>query len=210
VVEPISADEAKAFIVRYEWLKTIGRPLARYGARAKGGCLAAVALFGNAGATHAVPEAYRAQAITLQRGACAHWAHEHTASWFIPRACAMAARQHGWRIFVAYADESAGEIGTVYQAANWRYVGQSTTRRVRGKPRDRDHFRRIGWPKGRWISDRAFYSHKGLTLDAPGWERATRPAKHKYVWIEAPRQERRELAALFESLPYPKTKRLAC
>ena len=52
-IEEIGADEARQFILRYEWLKTVGRPLARYGARNPTGELAAVALFGTPAATNA-------------------------------------------------------------------------------------------------------------------------------------------------------------
>jgi hypothetical protein len=41
----------------------------------------------------------------------------------IARACKLAAEQFGWRIFYAYSDPMAGEIGTVYQAANWLHLG---------------------------------------------------------------------------------------
>ena len=45
-VEAIGKAEAKAFILRYEHLRTVGHPHARYGARNASGELAAVALFG--------------------------------------------------------------------------------------------------------------------------------------------------------------------
>ena len=41
----------------------------------------------------------------------------------ISNACKLAAKEFGWRIFYAYADPTAGEIGTVYQACNWLYLG---------------------------------------------------------------------------------------
>ena len=37
----------------------------------------------------------------------------HAASFLIARACQLAAEQHGWRVFFAYADPMAGEIGVV-------------------------------------------------------------------------------------------------
>jgi hypothetical protein len=50
-----------------------------------------------------------------------HWAHPHAASRLIAHAVKFAAADFGWRVFLAYADMAAGEVGTVYQACNWLY-----------------------------------------------------------------------------------------
>lgn len=196
-IEAIGAREAADFIKRYEFLGTVGRSLARYGARNAKGELAAVAVFGT-------PSKLADDIIVLERGACAHWAHPHAASWFIPRAVKLAAADHGWKIFFAYADPSAGEIGIVYQACNWIYTGRTPSRTVNGAPRARDYFR---GPDGRVISDKAFYKrgHSMADVKSGAWRRVAKPAKHRYVWIEAlTRQEPRMLAARFAALPYPK------
>jgi predicted nucleic acid-binding Zn ribbon protein len=196
-IEAISAREAADFIKRYEFLGTVGRSLARYGARNAKGELVAVAVFGH-------PSKFSDNSvICLERGACTPWAHRCTASWFIPRAVKMAAADHGWKIFFAYADPACGEIGTVYQACNWLYTGQTPTRTVNGAPRPRDYF-----TDGKvTISDKAFYK-RGHSMDdvkSGAWRRVPKPAKHRYVWIEAPtRRGRRALAARFTALPYPK------
>jgi hypothetical protein len=196
-IEAIGPEEAAAFIKRYEFLQTVGRSRARYGARNAKGELAAVAIFGT-------PSKLADGIIVLERGACAHWAHPHAASWFIPRAVKRAAADHGWKIFFAYCDPSAGEIGTVYQASNWIYTGQTPGRTINGAPRARDYFR---GPAGRTISDKAFYA-RGHTMNdvkSGAWSRVRKPAKLRYVWIEAAtKQERRALAARFTALPYPK------
>jgi hypothetical protein len=208
-VQPIDADEAEAFIARYEWLGTVGYPVARYGARNPAGKLAAVALFGNTGATQAgeiCGSGYADLAICLERGACSHWAHPCTASWFIPRACAMAARDHGWRIFYAYADPEAGEIGTVYQAATWLYLGQTPGRLVGGEARPRDHFRHRDDKE--LISERKFrrQGYKIADVNSGEWEREFKPAKLKYVWLEGTQSERQlqRRALMQQPLPYPK------
>ena len=103
-VVSISAADAKAFIRSFESLGTVGHPMARYGARTPQGELAGVALFGRSAMT------VSDDIIVLERGACAPWAHPHTASWFIPRAVKKAHRERGWKIFYAYADTEVGEI----------------------------------------------------------------------------------------------------
>jgi hypothetical protein len=68
------------------------------------------------------------------------------------------------------------------------------------------------WPVGKLISDRTFFSRYRLSMrdvERGEWERVIKPAKHKYVWIEARRGERRELIKLLPpSQPYPKRFRL--
>jgi predicted nucleic acid-binding Zn ribbon protein len=196
-IEAIGKREAADFIKRYEYLGTTGHAFARYGARNVKGELAAVALFGT-------PTKLLAGVVVLERGACASWAHPHCASWFIPRAVAMAARDHGWRVFHVYADPACGEIGTVYQACNWFYTGQTPGRLIDGAPRARDYFRS---PDGRRvISDRSFY-REGHTIEdvGPGkWRRVPRIAKHRYVWFEGSKSERRAFLRGLQVLPYPK------
>ena len=206
-VRPITKAEAVPFILKYEWLQTPGRPEAVYGAIDRiTGKLAAVAIFGRPVLTHETPGT-----IVLERGAQAWWTHPHTASWFINAACRMARADRGWNIFVAFADLEADEIGTVYQAAGWSYMGQSPTRLIGGKPRPRDYF--IG-PDGREIEDHGFRKRglawprgSAVAVDkltrapVPGWRRVQHAAKHRYQWSPDPK-----LRADFKrrSLPYPK------
>ena len=214
-VVSITREQAKKIILRYEWLGTVGTPLAQYGAIDPSGELVAVASFGwpqGTAAANICGKEFAKFTVVLQRGACAHWAHQHAASWFIPRAVKMAAKDHGWKIFIAYSDPDAGEVGTVYQACNWHYIGQAPERQSRGRPRDHWYFRKLGWRRDRWIGERVFFSKRGLTLDdlrernpAGQWVRQCRAAKHKYAWVEAEsRRERRALCHLLPTLPYPK------
>jgi hypothetical protein len=202
-IEAITQKEAADFIRRFEYLGTAGRCHARYGARNAAGELAAVAIFG---AAAPMPP----HTITLERGACAPWAHPHTASWFIPKVIRRAAQDHRWHTFIAYADPEAGEVGTVYQASNWIYLGQTPSRLIGGKPRLREYFRQGDGP---WITERAFRKrgHILADMDLLGWERVYRQPKHKYVWVEGtwingrgPRpSELKRLRAAFKPLPFP-------
>jgi DUF3102 family protein len=246
VIGRIDAKEASAFIKRYEWLGTVGRPIARYCARHAE--VAAVALFGRPAVQSAAicreikdisnqsddDRAYLRTVVCLERGACAHFAHPHTASWFIPRVLKLAHAEHGWQIFYAYSDTDAGEIGTIYQACNWLYIGQGVGRGLTpaNTPRPREYFRRQDWKEGKFVSDRAFYRrslemdvHVGIKdgiihmtgLDAQEpwrneyaenrqWEMKKTAAKHKYVQFVGDKRERRDLirALRYQRLPYPK------
>jgi hypothetical protein len=158
-VERIPFAEAKALITRYEWLGAMP-PGARacYGLKTPDGELVGVVVFGPPPSPESRdlcgPE-HRDLTICLARGACVHWAHPHAASFMISRACKLAHQEHGWSVFFAYSDPMAGEIGTVYQACNWRYLGVAVGR-TGGKGRWRFFDKR----EGRWRSDRMLSRHK--------------------------------------------------
>ena len=207
-VEPVSFAEAKALILRYEWLGTMP-PGARacYGLKTPDGELAGVAVF----APPPSPESrdlcgpeHRDLTICLARGACVHWAHPNAASFLIPKACKLAAKEFGWRIFNAYADSTAGEIGTVYQAVNWLYLGVGTGRGDR-----RGRWRFFNQREGRWRYERTVYK-LGLKLadlrSHRDWIPDPTPDKGRYVWFEGDRREKRDLRRRLKYPPqlYPK------
>jgi hypothetical protein len=221
-VETIGKAEAAAFIKRFEYLGTVGNPAARYCARdGLTGDVAAVAILSApvnvqaAGLCRKLDPrnlseddlAYLATVCCLERGACAHWAHEHTASWFITRVLARAHAEHGYKIFYGYSDPDAGETGGVYMACGWHYLGVGPGRRLGhdGKPQARWQFRKDG---GKWINDRTFYERGlGLTVaDAragvDGWEWREVSAKGKFVQFVVG-DKRGEYKALMRALRYP-------
>ncbi len=232
----IGAAEAAQFIRRYEWLGTVGNPAARYCARDEFNEVAAVAILSAPVNVQAAglcrpldprrltddDRAYLRTVVCLERGACAHWAHPHTASWFIPKVLSLARAEHGWKIFYAYSDAEAGEIGTIYQACNWLYIGAGAGRGSRGPHMK---FRHRDWPcasvalgAGKWIGGRTFYE-RGLSVADVGrrngvgrlsaarpWEMIDDLDKGKYVTFVGDKRERRELKASlrYPVLPYPK------
>jgi hypothetical protein len=155
-VREITRKEAEAIINHYEWLKNCGSTrwciglIFRHPVTGQE-FLAGVALFGDSAGTHVYSaicgEEWKRRAITLVRGACVPWADRvihkdgkvHTgaaASFLINRACRLMTEK-GFNIFIAYSDEDASEIGTVYQAAGWFYVGRggsdTAQRRANGR-----------------------------------------------------------------------------
>lgn len=204
-VEKITSEQAKQVILKYEWLGTMGRAVACYGLRTADGELLGVAVFGWPSAVESrdiCGRKNREIAVCLERGACVHFAPPNSASFLIANAVKQAARDHGWRIFYAYADPEAGEIGTVYQACNWLYIGQGVGR-TPGRLRE-------DWqlPDGRILSSRSLRHRKMKRPDAiaAGWVPIYRHPKHKYVHFEGTRAERRKLLAelRYPVSPYPK------
>jgi len=128
VVREVSFEAAKVVIRDYEWLGNMGTTEYAFGIF-WGNIMGGAVCFGRTAGTSVYSSVcgpqYKNHAITLCRGACVHWAHEHSASRLISQACKMMLR-HGFNIFIAYSDPQAGEIGTVYQACNWIYCGMTT------------------------------------------------------------------------------------
>ena len=208
-VESVSRAEATEIILRYEWLGTVpNNAQAFYGLRSPDGDLLGVSIFGPTPGTASRDVCGKANAkitIGLLRGACVHYAHPHAGSFLTARACQLAASDHGWRIFVAYQDTRAGEVGTIYQACNWLYIGATG----RGGSGYRTRYKA---PDGEWWTSRRFRAlckreaQAWQHYAALGWTKGREPDKGKYVHIEGSRLERKRLLKLlrYPVLPYPK------
>ena len=61
--------------------------------------------------------------LLLSRGVCLWWTPKNTASFFITKANKWLYENTDYRVITATVDPMAGEVGTIYQALNWHYVG---------------------------------------------------------------------------------------
>jgi hypothetical protein len=209
-VERVTTEEAKTIILKYEWLQSMASGTsACYGLKI-GGELIGVACFcclgGKirqlcVGATVKETQALAEKTICLARGACVPWAPKNAASFLIRHACRQAHKDLGWKIFFAYSDHTAGEIGTVYQACGWSFLGDSFRK---GKY----HTDYVSADGKRVMSSYA-KNHKGISraqLIADGWKPVARWNKKKYIWFEGTPTEREKLRSLcrYPFHPYPK------
>jgi hypothetical protein len=123
---------AKELIERYEWLGTMGTTDFQFGLYF-GEHLAGAVCFGRTAGTKTAKsvcgEKYAHLVKVLNRGACVHWAHKHSASFLDSTACKQMAKK-GYNIFIGYSDPAANEVGTIYQSMGWLYCG--TTGRASG------------------------------------------------------------------------------
>ena len=104
------------FIKRYEWLGNPGISIkwcftARFNSELGGVVL--------------LSEPYHPSELEalIARGACAGWTPKNLGSRMVMFACRWMAENTQKRKFVAYADEEAGEVGQIYQACNFRFLG---------------------------------------------------------------------------------------
>lgn len=151
---------------------------------------------------------YEGKMILLSRGACVHWAHPHSASKLIRRSMALLPEKY--EVVTATVDEAAGEIGTIYQAAGFDYVGSMRDRNAKVNSRRLD---RDGWLiNGKILGSRSLRQMLGnarrdeVLRAFPDAVFVPQHAKQRYFAFRGPpaikRRNRAAIAHLIQ--PYPK------
>ena len=125
-------EEATAFIKRYEWLGTIGSfPTHWFTARYKG-ILGGVIIMGMPNAfSKMLGEETKNIERLIARGASASWCPFNLGSKFLMWAIRWMVDNTQYRLFTAYSDPQAREIGSIYQGLNFFYLGQGSGTNVR-------------------------------------------------------------------------------
>lgn len=60
----------------------------------------------------------------ISRGACISWSPKNLGSWMIKQCITWMTKNTPYRIFSCYSDTTAKELGTIYQACNFYYLGK--------------------------------------------------------------------------------------
>lgn len=117
--------EIVEFIERHEWLGKMPMAIThRFTARYKG-VLAGVIVMATPNAfSNLLGEGTRDLEKLIARGACISWSPANTASWLISKSIDYMVSNTDFRVFTAYSDPDARELGTIYQACNFFYLGQ--------------------------------------------------------------------------------------
>lgn len=226
-VERITREEAAGIILKYEWLaadpKTkspMGRGIsACYGLKLNGELLGAncFGIMGGKVGDICGPD-YANKTVCLMRGACVPHAPENAGSYFTRYACLQANRDFGWEIFFAYSDtQDAAEMGTIYQACGWWYIGQDlgrakgsfhvdflspdgsqtiTSYKLNHQGSAKTFMRSLGWtPENGAMRPWLIYK---------GWTPIYRYGKKKWLWFEGPNREALKQLSRYRPLRYPK------
>ena len=222
--------DIKEFIIKYEWLGTLPPYPTHYFIATYKGVLAGVLIYTMPNAfSKLLGDQTKDLERLLARGACASWTPKNLASAFISWSVNWMVDNTQYRVFTAYSDPMARELGTVYQACNWNYLGQTSGSTYRYKEPG----------SSKWVSDRKFRnlaSYKkyagemGVDWD-PSWstkrkvhwenmpegleerlrdegkrrqaecERMKVPPKHKYAMIKGrDKRETKQLLQIFKQL----------
>jgi len=67
----------------------------------------------------------------ISRGACISWSPKGLASHFIMKSINWMVKNTEFRVFGAYSDPDAKELGTIYQSANFIYLGQKSGGKIK-------------------------------------------------------------------------------
>ena len=144
--EENSFDEIKAFIERHEWLGRMSLyPTHFFTARYKGILAGVVIMDMPTAFSKMLGEETRKIERLISRGACISWSPKNLGSSLIMFAIKWMVKNTKYRLFVAYSDAEAKELGTIYQACNFYYLGKKSGAKKQFKIET-----------GRWVSDRYF------------------------------------------------------
>ena len=214
IIKQIDYQTAKKIILEYEWLGTMGTTQLHFGIFFDGNC-AGVVCYGyfqamnvNSGGHPYAPYVgvkYAKNGIQLSRGACVHWCHKHTGSKLIGTTLRLM-NEKGYKYVIAFSDPEAGEIGTLYQATNWYYLGAGVTKHynIHFKQNDRIYLdARDLWKKHQlagkqkieeWLKDKS-----GLYV------KVSKP-KSRYIYLLGTKKEKKEMMKTLKDKikPYPK------
>ena len=135
------------FIKKYEWLGTISQYTTHWYGAYYNGILSGVVLFNvpNSFSKMLGKDTHKKERL-ISRGACASWTPKNLASYMITKSIKDIVRTTDFRIFSCYADPEAYELGTIYQACNFYYLGNNFGTKVK----------LVNPFTGKVVSDRAF------------------------------------------------------
>lgn len=125
-------EKAIEFIKRYEWLGTITQYSTHYFGAWYKGILGGVIIFSMPNAfSKLLGENTKDIERLISRGACASWTPKCLASSFLMWCIKWMVDNTQYRLFTAYSDPTAKELGTIYQACNFYYLGKQSGTNVR-------------------------------------------------------------------------------
>lgn len=135
------------FIKRHEWLGTISQYTTNWFACYHNGIMCGAILFNTPNTfSKMIGEETKGMERLISRGACISWSPKNLASNFMMWCIKQMVLNTPYRLFSAYSDPEAKELGTIYQACNFFYLGQKFGTKNKY----------LNPYTGKFVSDRAF------------------------------------------------------
>jgi hypothetical protein len=117
----------KHFIERHEWLGNLSQYTTHWFACYHKDVIAGVILFNMPNAfSKILGDNTKELERLISRGACISWSPKNLASSFMMWCIKWMVDNTQYRLFTAYSDPTAKELGTIYQACNFYYMGQNS------------------------------------------------------------------------------------
>lgn len=132
VTDKAKRTEMTEFIKRHEWLGTLSQYTTHWFAAYYKDILAGVILMNMPNAfSKLVGDETKELERLISRGACISWSPKNLASSLLMWSINWMVQNTQYRVFTAYSDPTARELGTIYQACNFYYIGckSGTTKR---------------------------------------------------------------------------------
>lgn len=147
VIDKSEKQKCTEFIKRHEWLGNLSQYSTHYFATYYKGILAGVIIMNMPNAfSKLLGEDTPKLERLISRGACISWSPKNLASNFLMWSMKYMVQNTEYRLFTCYSDPTAFEMGSIYQALNFYYLGQNAgTKRRYFNPYN-----------GRLVSDRVF------------------------------------------------------
>jgi len=213
IVKPIDLKSASKMVIEYEWLGCMPAVnFYAFGIYFDNIC-GGVVVFGqeyteNLGVWDKYD--YTGKIILLSRGVCLHWTPINTNSKLIMSSIKMLPKKY--KIITATTDHLAGEIGTIYQACNFIYVGsmRESNPNVKSKKLDRE-----AWLiNGKLIGSRNIRQKLGTQKMSeilkyyPDAKKVKQNSKHRYFYFTGSKKEKKYYLKQIKHLikTYPKRK----
>ena len=116
----------KPFITKYEWLGTMpSSVLYTFTTYYKNHLAGVVLISPPYSPSHLLGECNKDLEVVISRGAVASWAPKNLNSKLVMFAIRWLVKNTHYRMFSAYSDPEARELGTIYQACNFIYLGKT-------------------------------------------------------------------------------------
>ena len=230
IQDDVEKERAIMFIRRHEWLGDIALNTTHYFGAYYKSILAGVVTMGNPAAySNIMGDSTRDIERLISRGACISWSPKCLGSAFVSWCIRWMVKNTQYRVFSAYSDPSAKELGTIYQSLNFYYLGNgfgATAKYISpysGKIisdrtfRSRSYYKRyahdlgidwgVNWSKG----DQVLFDNIPDDIEKQlrdyskkiqqESEKICIPSKHKYVYVlGASKLETKRLRKKFESM----------
>ena len=127
IVDKKEQQNLKKFIERHEWLGNLSQYTTHWFGCYHKGIIAGVILFNMPNAfSKILGENTKNLERLISRGACISWSPKNLASSFLMWCIKWMVKNTQYRLFTAYSDPTAKELGTIYQACNFYYMGQTS------------------------------------------------------------------------------------
>lgn len=147
--------EIQKFIKRHEWLRKMPtRPTHRFIATYKGKLAGVIVMATPNSFSNLLGEDNRDLEKLISRGACISWSPKNLGSALVMFSIRWMVNHTSFRLFTAYSDIEARELGTIYQACNFTYLGQNSGARI--------ELFNPNHPARGWFSDRLFRKHSQI------------------------------------------------